>query len=397
MNWFNKHFNNTSTKFLLIIAVLMCILLISADYGCVLQDLFLGDADWPMFKFNSERTSATDDFDFDTIELLWRYEYDLFEQAGASRISPAASSDMVVIPTRHFLNCINTNDGRIIWSQYIGENYSSPVIYKGNVIMSSFGAIYSFNLRSGSFIWNKNLTKEKEYINGGASVAAINDDKIYYGLRGRADSEGYLYCINARDGSTIWKYHTDGTVQTSPIVTEGKVIFGSDDHSIHCLDADSGDNIWTYYTGDIIRSSPAVHNNRVFFGSNDSYVYCLDIEDGNMVWRFKTGGKVTATPTISEDKLFVSSNDQFLYCLNIDEGRFVWKHRTGDSMYTSPTVCGNKILLGFGDSIYCLDTKDGSLFWSYKLDDVGTSTPLTIHNGKLFFRTTRFVYCFSLS
>ena len=66
-------------------------------------------------------------------------------------------------------------------------------------------------------------------------------------------------------------------------------------------------------------------------------------------------------------------------------------------MYTSPTICGNKILLGYGDSIYCLDTKAGSLFWSYKLDDMGTSTPLTIHNGKLFFRTPKFVYCFTLS
>ena len=172
MNWFNKYSSKISTKFLLFLAVLICIFLISADYGCVLQELFSGDDDWPMFKFNTERTGATNNFDFDTIELAWRYEYDLFEQAGASRISPAASSDMVVIPTRHFVNCRNINSGEILWSQYIGENYSSPVIYKGNVIISSYGAIYSFNLRSGSPIWNKNLTKEKEYVNGGASVAA---------------------------------------------------------------------------------------------------------------------------------------------------------------------------------------------------------------------------------
>ena len=126
MNWLRKHSSKTSIKFLFVIAVLMCIFLVSSDYGCVLQDLFMGDEDWPMFKFDVERTGATNNFDFDTISLLWRYEYDLFEQAGASRISPAASSDMVVIPTRHFVNCFNTNDGELIWSQYIGENYVKP-------------------------------------------------------------------------------------------------------------------------------------------------------------------------------------------------------------------------------------------------------------------------------
>src|SRR4030042_2956586 len=153
MNWLKKHSSKASTKLLLVLAVLMCIFLVSADYGCLMQDLFFSDEDWPMFKFNVERTSATSSFDFDTISLLWRYEYDLFEQGGGSRVSPAATSDKVLIPTRHFINCLKADDGRLLWSQYIGENYSSPLIYQGNVIISSFNAIYSFKLSNGFSIW----------------------------------------------------------------------------------------------------------------------------------------------------------------------------------------------------------------------------------------------------
>jgi outer membrane protein assembly factor BamB len=397
MNWIKKHLSKNSVKFLFVLAVLMCIFLVSADYGCMLQDLFIGDDDWPMFKFNVERTGASSSFDFNTIYQLWRYDYGLSEQGGGSRVSPAVSSDRVVIPTRHFINCFDTDDGELMWMQYIGDNYSSPVIYQGNVIISSFNAIYSFDLKSGSPIWNKSLTKEKEYISAGASVPAVFDGKIYCGLRGKDDTEGYLYCIDAGDGATIWRYQTNGTVQTSPIVTSGKVIFGSDDRNVHCLDAGSGDNIWTFYTKGTVRSSPAVYGDRVFIGSNDANVYCLDVESGNLVWNCRTDDKVTATPTISDGKLFVSSNDKYVYCLNIDDGKLLWRYRIGNSTYTSPTVCGAKILLGFESGIHCLNTQDGSLVWSVKLDDVGSSTPLAIHDKKLFFRTAKFVYCFVLN
>jgi eukaryotic-like serine/threonine-protein kinase len=374
--------------------VLFLILMLSVISGCFMEDI-LPDEDWPMFKYNSERTGASRDYNFDEIEPVWKYEYEIFEEGGGSRVSPAISMNQVVIPTRFYISCLNTDNSELIWRKYIGENNSSPIIYRNKVIISATNSIYSFDLKDGSCNWSKDLKKEG-YITAGISVPVADDGRIYYGLRGKDDTEGWLYCIDAKDGLTIWKFQAFGPVRTSPVIANGMIIFGADNGTLYCLEKDSGNKVWTFRTGNKIRSSPAILGDNVYFGSNDSYMYCVDLDSGKQKWEYKTGDVINTTPGISDGKIYFSSNDTNVYCLNADNGAFMWKYNKDDLIFTSPTICGKKLLIGLDNKIYCLNSDNGRFIREYKLDDFGISSPMSVHDNRLYLRTISFIYCFEL-
>lgn len=106
-----------------------------------------------------------------------------------------------------------------------------------------------------------------------------------------------------------------GAVHSSPAVEGGRVYVGSNDGEVYCLDAGNGSLIWRFETGSTVHSSPAVAEGMVFVGSYDGNVYCLDAGDGSLVWMFKTSGYVHPSPTVADGRVFFGSHDGGLYCL----------------------------------------------------------------------------------
>jgi outer membrane protein assembly factor BamB len=390
-----KFINNKYAGWLLLSFIIIFTPVFIIGSGCDIQDMLVNE-DWPMFKYNIERTGSSSDFDFDNIELQWQYSYEIFEEGGGSRVSPAIAENKVVIPTRYYTSCIDTDTGELIWRKYIGDNNSSPIIYRNNVIISATNNIYSFGLKDGYYNWGIDLKKEG-YITAGISVPIADDGKIYYGLRGKDDNEGYLYCLDEKDGSTIWRFQTSGPVRTSPVIAVDKILFGADNGTLYCLDKNTGEKLWTFRTLDKIRSSPAIYNDHIFFGSNDTYMYCVDIDSGKQLWKFKSGDIINTTPGAAENRLFFSSNDGNVYCLDVENGDLIWKYSNDDLIFTSPVICGKKLLIGLDNRIYCLDSEKGYLIREYKLDDFGISTPMSVRNNKLYLRTISYVYCFQMN
>src|SRR4030042_603034 len=103
MTWFNKYLSRKHSKLPLLVLTLL--LITFAASGCIeiiIRDIGIG-GNWPMYKYAAGRTGSTDDFDFETINQLWKYDFEIFEEGGGSRVSAAASSHHVVIPTRYYV------------------------------------------------------------------------------------------------------------------------------------------------------------------------------------------------------------------------------------------------------------------------------------------------------
>ena len=65
------------------------------------------------------------------------------------------------------------------------------------------------------------------------------------------------------------------------------------------LNANTGTKIWEFMTGDIVDSSPIVANGIVYIGSNDHLVSLLNANTGTKIWSYLTGGAVSSSPTIA--------------------------------------------------------------------------------------------------
>ena len=166
--------------------------------------------DWPMFRFNQERTGTTENVT-PPLELAWSYmTYNFLES------SPAVSGDFV----------------------YIGVGVSGGTTKWG---------VYAFDATNGTLRWNFTTENQCE------SSPAVSGGIVYVG-----SDDMNLYALNASTGSKVWNYTTLGFVRSSPVVASGRVYVESDDSNVYCLDASSGALVWNYTTKNGGDSSPAV-------------------------------------------------------------------------------------------------------------------------------------------
>ena len=174
-----------------------------------------------------------------------------------------------------------------------------------------------------------------------------------------------------------WVYHTGGAVASSPVVVQGKVYIGSDDHNWYCLDASSGTKIWSFPTGYYIRSTAAVVNGKVYTGTDDGFIYCLDANTGSQLWKTPAPGEVLpimtgtypewrSSPTLAGGKVYVGSVDGKLYCLNANSGNIDWTIQTTGAILSTPTyIDGDGVYFASVDGfVYKVNPASGSVIWN---------------------------------
>jgi outer membrane protein assembly factor BamB len=76
--------------------------------------------------------------------------------------------------------------------------------------------------------------------------------------------------------------------------------------------------LWRFNTGISVDSSPIISNGVVYFGSNSTYLYAIDAVTGEEKWRFKTGSSVYSSPAVSDGVVYVGSHDNNLYAIPQD-------------------------------------------------------------------------------
>lgn len=184
----------------------------------------------------------------------------------------------------------------------------------------------------------------------------------------------------------LWQFKTDGQVVSSPVVSDGVVYVGSEDHRLYALDAETGLAKWHFQTEGPISSTPAVSYDKVFFLSYDGNFYALNKGTGKLQWKFSTGGEskfkvkdyfngsfqpdfwdfFLSSPALDPSTVYFGSSDGNIYALDRETGKKRWSYRTGASIHSSPALYENYLVTGAWDSrIYCLDKNNGAIKWVY--------------------------------
>jgi len=73
--------------------------------------------------------------------------------------------------------------------------------------------------------------------------------------------------LNALSGEFIWKFETDGEIDSSPLIVGNTVIFGSYDGNLYALNASDGSEQWVFETGGEIWGSPAYFDDCIYIGA----------------------------------------------------------------------------------------------------------------------------------
>jgi len=86
----------------------------------------------------------------------------------------------------------------------------------------------------------------------------------HYGLRGAVDFDRAYHPVTA--GKRVW--------------------YGSSaDDRVVCLDSSTGRVLWSFFAEGPVRCAPVLSGGRLFFGSDDGRLYCLEAESGKLLWK----------------------------------------------------------------------------------------------------------------
>ncbi len=253
-------------------------------------------------------------------------------------------------------------------------------------------------------------------------------------------ADGYVYlgssnsdkilCLDARTGEEVWKFYTGGPIRFAPTYANGKVYFGSDDGYVYCVNASDGSEIWSYsaignnekmmVNGRMISVCPVrtgilVDGGIVYWGAGlfsgnqtglSRHLCAVNADTGALVWKITPPRPIQGYPLASGSNLYMpsgkvqptyyrKSDGAYLgaigggrqggaYALISDDNKlYVGPHYSGSGSYigkynassgASESVAwgpGNHLIVGSSSSFYSSDTtlikirrSDNAILWS---------------------------------
>jgi outer membrane protein assembly factor BamB len=249
------------------------------------------------------------------------------------------------------LHAIDRHNGHALWTTQLGVLSASTPAVDGHTVYATVlrrhnshgGMVAAVNSTTGRIEWSRNLPSESE------SSPLLDQGRLYFGSQ-----NGTVYALNAHTGSVVWTYHAAGSVKASPTLKNGVLYFGDYSGQLQAISERTGRRIWrsgsegallgsgTFY------STAAVIYGRVFLGNTDGRIYAYDASTGKLDWAYQTGAYVYSSPAVTNapglgPTLYAGSYDGRFYAVNARTGHVQWSYDAHGRISGSPTIVGNVV------------------------------------------------------
>jgi outer membrane protein assembly factor BamB len=244
------------------------------------------------------------------------------------------------------------HSGHPLWTRRLGQASASTPAVTSNTVYATIlesghhrspGRVVALNAATGAIRWFRSLPAPSE------SSPLLADGRLFFGTQ-----SGLVYALDAHDGRVVWTYRAPGSVKASPSLADGLVYFGDYSGHVQALSAQSGRRVWISGSGGALLgsgtfySTAAVIYGRVFLGNTDGRVYAYDAFTGGLDWAMQTGAYVYASPAITNapgrgPTLYVGSYSGTFYAIDARTGHVSWKFDAHGRISGSATIVGRTV------------------------------------------------------
>ena len=308
--------------------------------------------------------------------------------------SPAVEKDKVFVgDDLGRLTAYALKNGKKLWSFQSGKRIvGTPAVSEGIVVFGSADCkIYGLDAQNGNLLWT---VEAAEPVLG---AVTIENGIAYIGA-----SDHTFRAVNICTGEVKWAFAgVRGYIETKPLVTDNKVIFGAWDNTLYALNKADGKELWKW-TGGLTRMHfspaavwPVAADGKVFITDPQRAMTAINIETGNTVWRtFQS--MVRETIGLSEDKERIYSktmNDSIVcYSTKGDQPHKLWASNVGFGYEHAPSMQVEKNGVVFGSTkeglIFALEATTGKVLWKHKTGNSLISTVVPLDNNRVLFTAT---------
>jgi outer membrane protein assembly factor BamB len=260
-------------------------------------------------------------------------------------------------------------------------------------VLRDDGIAEAIDKETGKVRWTKKLG------NLSASTPHLAGERLYLTiLEDNHGGAGRALAVSTKSGNAYWSRDLPSRTESSPLVIDGVMYFGSEDGTVYALNAKNGRTLWTYQAEGAVKSALAYKDGRLFFGDYAGKMYAIRAKDGSEVWQASTqgasfgfaSGRFYATPAVAYGRVYIGNVDSYVYSFSEDTGELAWRTKTGGYVYASPgvgTPDGGEPTVYAGSydgNLYALDARSGSVRWSYAAGG-RVSGPATILGDVVYF------------
>ena len=248
-------------------------------------------------------------------------------------------------------------------------------------------------------IWEY-VPREENQLGSIFGTPAVSDTHVYLGSTQPDGETGRLLALrrdrqsNSQIQQDEWEKDLEGAVVGGPVLTEGRLLVGSEDGRLYCFDAATGDRLWTYQSQGLVTgqgkerriwSPPAVADGIAYFGAMDGYLYAVSVETGEESWKFKTNGAIVSNPLVVGNAVIFGSFDRTLYALDKTSGSILWTFSSESWFWAGAVSNGETVYVAdMGGQVYALplDRRDGDPpEWVHEIGYTVNSTPVIVDDS----------------
>jgi outer membrane protein assembly factor BamB len=277
---------------------------------------------------------------------------------------------------------------RRLWRFAAGELVElPPTVAYGNIYLSQAEArVFALDAETGRPVWQRWFRGHCQ-----ASSPTVANGIVYQPLmpKGRCvdrSEPGMFVAMDARTGKVLWRFEGPPTESTA-LVVDNTVYFGSWDHNLYALNAKTGKLRWKFKADEELNGAPAYADDTVFVGSDGGRVFAVAARTGRLRWQAEAIRReyFYASPTVAYGRVFIGNTDGTVYAFGAKTGNLLWTQRAGTYVYTAAAVWNKTVYVGSYDgNVYALDAATGDIRWRYDSPSAIHGAP-TVMDGLIYF------------
>ena len=304
----------------------------------------------------------------------------------------------------------------------------------GQIVTASRGGdLTGFN-SAGERVWS---VQAGDQITGGVALDALSQTAIV------STRNGQIMAFDSTTGAKRWQQQLSGTVLTSALITNNRVILSANDGFLHGLSLQTGQPVWQFATqvpAISVRGSAAptlLDNKTALLATADGRLHAVMTDSGLPQWSRRVGvgtgssevermSDVDGTPIVDKNQLFAVSysgqllgidlasrqvmfvkemaslkalavNNQQVIATSLDGKVAAYDRNTGEMLWeseelayrhlTNPVMIGNYIAVGDLDGVvHLFDPASGKIV--SRVETKGALSSLQVQGSRLMTQST---------
>jgi outer membrane protein assembly factor BamB len=227
----------------------------------------------------------------------------------------------------------------------VSSDHNVSVMVAGGVayLGTTDNAVYALRISNGSLLW-------RYKIEGSVDAQPLVANGVVY-VTSFVGQNGpvYAYALRASDGSLLWRYSGDTYSYLSLSTTDSSLAFVASQGGISALNTSNGTVLWHYNAMKGTDSGFSLEvNGVVYFGASIDNVtgtlYALRASNGTPLWHYTTDGYID-TPTVANGVVYVDSGAGTLAALRASDGHQLWKQTIDATLIQPPQLVNGVVYI----------------------------------------------------